>query len=197
MSYKHVKTFRQRQKEKIIYVMGGKCACCGYDKCRQALELHHLDSTKKDFELSKNANKAWKYIIAELPKTILLCSNCHREVHAGLITNDSLKSSFNYNKAQEILDNIKKKKENKCNHCGKLITKGATYCSSCLHTFSRKVKRPTRDNLKQDIRTMPMICIAKKYGVSDNAIRKWCIYYNLPSKSFVIRKITDDDWEKL
>ena len=90
MSYQEVKTFRQKQKEKIIYVMGGKCAYCGYDKCSSALDIHHLDPKQKEFNISQNTNKAWNKIIIELPKTILLCANCHREVHAGLIDNNKL-----------------------------------------------------------------------------------------------------------
>ena len=33
---------------------GGKCLICGYDRCIQALEFHHLDATKKDIGVSTN-----------------------------------------------------------------------------------------------------------------------------------------------
>lgn len=33
---------------------GGKCSICGYDRCIQALEFHHLDVTKKDIGVSTN-----------------------------------------------------------------------------------------------------------------------------------------------
>jgi len=55
----------------------------------------------------------------------------------------------------------------------------------------------TREELKQLIRTTPFIKIGQQFGVSDNAIRKWCDKFNLPRKSTEIKKISDKDWEKL
>lgn len=57
--------------------------------------------------------------------------------------------------------------------------------------------RPSREELKALIRITPFLTIGKKYGVCDNAIRKWCKAYNLPYKSSVIRKMTDDEWADL
>jgi uncharacterized protein YjcR len=48
--------------------------------------------------------------------------------------------------------------------------------------MKRCVERPNRDELKQLIRTLPFTKIGKMFGVSDNAIRKWCNAYNLPRK---------------
>lgn len=68
---------------------GNKCSLCGYNKCQQALEFHHLDPNEKDFSLSdRNIKLDWEEIKKELEKCILICSNCHREIHAGLRTND-------------------------------------------------------------------------------------------------------------
>ena len=39
--------------------------------------------------------------------------------------------------------------------------------------------------------------IVKDYGVSDAAIRKWCKSYDLPYQSLKIKKISDEDWEKI
>jgi len=44
------------------------------------------------------------------------------------------------------------------------------------------------------IRTTPFLQIGKKYNVSDNAVRKWCINYGLPSKKSDIKNISDEDW---
>jgi len=64
---------------------GGKCAICGYDRCLEALEFHHLDSEGKDFGISdKGYTRSWKKVKEELDKCVMLCANCHREVHAGL-----------------------------------------------------------------------------------------------------------------
>ena len=58
----------------------------------------------------------------------------------------------------------------------------------------RTVVRPNRDELKQLIRTKSFLQIGKMYGVSDNAIRKWCDFENLPRKKGEINKYTDEEW---
>jgi hypothetical protein len=64
---------------------GGKCQICGYDRCHEALEFHHLDETGKDFGISnKGYTRSWSRIKQEIEKCLLLCANCHREVHSGL-----------------------------------------------------------------------------------------------------------------
>ena len=198
-NYDNVKSYRQRQKENIIYVMGGKCVCCGYNKCSSALELHHLDPTQKDFTFSENTNRAWETVVQELPKTILVCANCHREIHANLIDSSTLESSFNEQKANEITKKIEKSKQgfHFCKICGKKVSSKAYYCPECYGKSRREVERPTREQLKLDIRTLPMIQVAKKYNVSDNAIRKWCDSMNLPRKVSDIKSYTDEEWEQI
>ena len=66
-----------------------------------------------------------------------------------------------------------------------------------LSISQRKVERPTREELKVLIRNVPFLQIGQKYQVSDNAVRKWCDYYNLPRKKSDIRKYTDEEWEKI
>lgn len=76
---------RQRKlKEQAIQYKGGKCASCGYMKYQGALEFHHTDSAEKEFSIAKSKNTNFEKIKSELDKCILLCSNCHREVHAKL-----------------------------------------------------------------------------------------------------------------
>ena len=55
----------------------------------------------------------------------------------------------------------------------------------------------TREELKEKIRILPFTQIAKEQNVSDNAIRKWCISYNLPSKKKDINSYSDEDWKKI
>ena len=84
-NYNHVKNFRKRTKEKSVEYKGGKCKICNYDRCVSALEFHHLEPSKKDFTLSQSMNIAWDKIKEELDKCILVCANCHREIHEGII----------------------------------------------------------------------------------------------------------------
>lgn len=68
-------------KERAIIHMGGCCQICGYDKCPQAMAFHHEDPQEKSFEISSLQN--WARIVQELRKCILVCCNCHAEIHAG------------------------------------------------------------------------------------------------------------------
>jgi hypothetical protein len=49
---KAVQQRRERVRLKAINYKGGRCQICGYDRCTEALEFHHLDPTKKDFGIS-------------------------------------------------------------------------------------------------------------------------------------------------
>ena len=74
---------RQRKlKKEMVDYKGGKCERCGYDKYIGALEFHHLNPEEKDFTLSHLKIYSFnQVIIDELDKCMLLCSNCHREIH--------------------------------------------------------------------------------------------------------------------
>lgn len=70
---------------------GGKCQKCGYDKYLGALEFHHMDPSQKDFTIG-NRNFKLEECIKEAKKCILLCSNCHKELHANLWNISDLKN---------------------------------------------------------------------------------------------------------
>ena len=64
---------------------GGKCMICGYNRCQRTLVFHHLNPNKKDFGISyKGLNRSWEKIRNEIEKCVLLCANCHTEVHEGI-----------------------------------------------------------------------------------------------------------------
>ena len=59
---------------------------CGYDRCQWALDFHHLDPSQKEFGISMDGiTRSWERVQKELDKCVLVCSNCHREIHAGLL----------------------------------------------------------------------------------------------------------------
>ena len=77
---------RLRLKKTMVESRGGKCKICGYSRCLTALDFHHIDESTKEFELSQRSlTKSWEKILAEMAKCILVCANCHREIHAGLV----------------------------------------------------------------------------------------------------------------
>lgn len=79
-------THERQKKNKLKYVKykGGSCQICGYDKCIEALDFHHLDPSIKEMSLSSGRGYSFERAKAELDKCILVCSNCHREIHAGI-----------------------------------------------------------------------------------------------------------------
>lgn len=82
---KQVSAFRRRLKQKAVDYKGGKCARCGYNKYIGALEFHHTDPKQKDFSVGSGGHtRAWEKVKEELDKCILLCANCHREVHGEI-----------------------------------------------------------------------------------------------------------------
>jgi DNA-binding CsgD family transcriptional regulator len=73
---------RQRLKLKAIDYKGGACVCCGYNKSVRSMHFHHIDPTQKDFSIGGNgATRSWEKIKTELDKCVLVCSNCHGEIH--------------------------------------------------------------------------------------------------------------------
>lgn len=80
-----VKRRRKKVREMAVKHMGGRCSRCGYKKCIDALEFHHLDTSQKDFGISdRGYTRSWKKIREEIEKCKLVCANCHREIHAQM-----------------------------------------------------------------------------------------------------------------
>lgn len=91
-----------------------------------------------------------------------------------------------------------KKKKYICSICGAEVYKGSKYCIVCANKQNRAVKeRPNREELKTLIRTKTFVAIGLMYGVTDNAIRKWCKAENLPTKKQIINAYSDKEWETI
>lgn len=71
------------RKLELIEIKGGGCSQCGYNKNIAALEFHHVNASEKELKLDKRtlSNVSMDKILEELNKCILLCSNCHKELH--------------------------------------------------------------------------------------------------------------------
>lgn len=76
------------------------------------------------------------------------------------------------------------KQEVSCIDCGTKITYGANRCVKCGQKHNRKCDRPSKDVLLELLKqTHNFSQVAKQYGVTDNAVRKWCKTYGLPYKT--------------
>lgn len=90
-SVKSVIYWRQRAKIKLVEYKDGKCIVCGYNRCIQSLHFHHTDPREKDFTISGKTLSLEK-MKKEVDKCILVCSNCHTEIHNNIINvNDYIK----------------------------------------------------------------------------------------------------------
>lgn len=148
--------FIQSHKLKIKLIEDGvkehKCENCGLvdwlgDKI--PLELHHIDGNRFNNQLSNLQ---------------IVCPNCHS-------------MTDNYSGRKNIKeDKLKKPKIKKCN-CGNLISENAITCLICKTENSKKVIRPEYNVLIDDVKNLGYVGTGKKYGVSDNSIRKWIKNY--------------------
>ena len=80
---------RDKTKQILVEYKGGKCEICGYNKCISALEFHHKNPLEKDFGVgAKGYTRSIEKNKKKVDKCILVCANCHREIHSGLIEID-------------------------------------------------------------------------------------------------------------
>lgn len=71
------------KKIEAVIAKGGKCEVCGYAKNLSALEFHHINPKDKKFQIDLRvfSNLSLDRLTEEINKCMLLCANCHREVH--------------------------------------------------------------------------------------------------------------------
>lgn len=138
-----------------------RCECCGETEWlgdKIPLELHHIDGD--------HFNNSFDNIE-------LLCPNCHAKTE-------------NYRGKNGKWG----KKELKCRVCGKTITRWSRnhLCKECYNNMQRRTDRPTKDELQKLLQENSFVKVGEMFGVSDNAIRKWCKFYDMPDKSKFYKK---------
>lgn len=197
---------RKELKKLAVEYKGGKCYICGYNLFVSALDFHHLSCFKKEFGLSTNGvTKSWDKVKQEIEKCILLCCRCHREVHEGCHREELNKYSnelcqgnhtFEWGIDKTNRQQLNKHhnlllRQKKCLICNNVFDPGKTNKTNCSVECNnkskapdlgryRKVKdRPSKEELKTMINEMSWVGIGRKYGVSDNAVRKWARKYEL------------------
>jgi len=72
-----------KRKMFLVKKLGGCCSVCGYNKNLSALTFHHTEPEKKSFQLDMRSlsNRKQSRIDNEIKKCILVCHNCHSELH--------------------------------------------------------------------------------------------------------------------
>lgn len=196
-------TRQQNFKKQCLDYKGGKCLSCGYNNYQGALEFHHLNPNEKEFHLASVKHNSFNNEIKkELDKCILLCSNCHREIHGNVIsydeqTNTVIKNniknliwnptikeniSLNY---EDILSRLKNKisisEIAKDLNISKdylliLLKNNNIYISKIKEQqdilHPKKIQWPPKEELEKLLWEKPTTYIAKELGVSDKAVEK-------------------------
>ncbi len=181
--------FNERKKKiskKVHSIIGYDCWYCGYNKgelSQAILDFHHVDPKGKLFNLTTRelVGHAWNKVWEEMQKCVSLCCRCHREYHAKLISEKEILRIYKerweeikFNKEKQIIIN-ERKKGKICPNCNVEHFKYTKYCSDrCAKISIRKVKdRPSKEQLLQEIKETNYCVVGRRYGVSDNAVRKW------------------------
>lgn len=164
-----VKQWRKNTKAKMIAAMGNQCCICGYNKCSKSMDFHHLNPEEKEHSFGKimaHPTK-WENIALELKKCVLVCSNCHGEIHAGITTIPKNAPRFNPNKTNDN-DNI-----SLCPICGKPKPSYISTCSrKCAAKKSRTVNWEKINILSLKNNGMALDQIGELIGVSEESVKK-------------------------
>jgi len=169
IGYERIKAHRKAIKQRLVDAFGGKCGKCGYDKCLNALEFHHLDPSQKDFNIRKSIRR-WDVIVAEAKKCVCLCSNCHEEFHDGLWEMSKSMPRFDESYAE-----YRPVVLSRCDFCGnEKSKKNKKYCSPECATSDRASERWEDVDLKKLLleEHLPLSRIGEMVGVTGNAVKK-------------------------
>lgn len=80
------KTYRKIIREFVDNIKTNKgCVKCGFNTHPSALDFHHPNKDKDFSVSSKYGQTSINTLTEEIKKCIVLCANCHRLVHAGIL----------------------------------------------------------------------------------------------------------------
>ena len=168
-------------KERLLVggLLRNECYICGQKSTWNGLSLvmvmDHINGTRNDHRLENLR---------------MLCPNCNSQTKTFSGRNCNTKSKIcmccgektdRAIRCRKCYDKVKVRMvENKCVDCGVLITSNAERCYRCNLMKNGFVKnKPTKDELIKMVNDMSWVAIGRKYGVSDNAIRRWARKYGL------------------
>jgi 5-methylcytosine-specific restriction endonuclease McrA len=143
-------TYSRKNLKKRLYdekLLKRECCLCGqgesWNGMKISLILDHINGIYNDNRLENLR---------------IVCPNCNAglETFAGKNT-----------KREKVIKKIFLCK------CGNTKTKESKNCEECYHKKRRRAERPPLDELIKEVEEFGYCATGRKYGVSDNAIRKW------------------------
>lgn len=178
----------------IVYQVHHTC-CFNSDKLSEFMEMIKNSENKIEFDYFNYVPREKKKtfcvdcgtIISKNNKRCADCRKCKKDIKkfcnsCGVENNSKidfcLKCKSNQSEKHSCV-------------CGNCKNPKAKLCPSCFSFKNRKVERPSKEELEKLIWEMSFTKIGQEYGVSDNAVRKWCKNYgitNIPSLSYRTKK---------
>ena len=208
--------------KELLKLRPQKCECCGNTTWLEQpikLEVHHIDGdcTNNVLEnlslLCPNCHSYTNSWCKNKPKVqvtdeqLIEALQTSKSIHQALLKVGLSTAGVNYDKAKHIIQKYnvelyipengnytEKYTKYYCPDCGIEITKGAVRCRECANKAQYTVQRPSREELKQMIRTISFEQLGRTFKVDGNAIRKWCDAYKLPRRKSDIKKYSDEEW---
>ena len=203
-NYNYVYNYRRKIKERLVAYKGGKCEICGYNKCINALEFHHINPGEKDFTIGTFKVLSFQKCKQEVDKCMLVCSNCHREIHdeeykkieqERIEREDSvlkeimnnrekydirhIKDSYKYLSETGIFDDMENNVSRK-DICKKYHINNKTFNKFLKeNNITYKPKKtatynPSKEELIVLLKDNSKSAIGRMFGVSCSAVIKWC-----------------------
>jgi len=162
--------WREKTKKRVIEAMGGACVICGYNKCDKVMCLHHLDPSQKELSLGRALSNpaAWEKIVIELRKCILVCSNCHGEIHCNMVSIPDDAIGFNEDYAKYQMTGAPK-----CPVCNEYMPPQNKTCSrGCSYKYNPKVDWDSIDLAELLAKGHTYTYIGELLGVTAPAVSK-------------------------
>lgn len=168
------KTIKKRiiEKDLIPY----KCSICGMDAVWQnrplTLILDHINGIRNDNRLINLR---------------FVCGNCNLQLETTNGNNNSERRKELRKELSEVPPSVH---VNTCPLCGGIKkSKYSKVCSKC--SMKKSTKKPSKDVLVNELLNASLVQIGKKYGVSDNSVRRWLKSYGLPVYYKDIKKLRE------
>ena len=171
-----------------------KCEICG---CTESLELHHINGNHQDNRLENLQ---------------ILCANCHRKTNnfrgKGIRAHNAASEWFISDEEVEQRHQMKLEKRRVPEHLRKVTPILPKICPSCGKEFKPSNRKQeycspecyhNKNDNRPDIITLlktfkeynNFVKVGKHFGVTDNAVRKWCKLYKLPIHSKELHKVLE------
>jgi hypothetical protein len=79
------RTYEQGREYANAYKLQHPCVVCG-NSDPIVLEFHHIDPSKKERGVSELYSYKLESLIKEIEKCVVVCANCHKRIHAGVVS---------------------------------------------------------------------------------------------------------------